>query len=104
VRKELKVNDIGTNLIFTIIDPTDSVVDLTTATSSTLCILDGDNTLTSHGMTIYNATAGQVSYQIVSGDLPSTGVYKFEVRLKFPVGTVYTSSRTFDVVEPNLCP
>jgi hypothetical protein len=100
----IKVNDIGTLLIFTINDPSDSVVNLATATSPSLCILDGNNVKTSHSMTIYNATAGQVSYMIVSGDLASTGVYKFEVRLGFPGGSVFTSSRTFDVVEPTLCP
>lgn len=99
----MKVGDVGTLLIFTVVDPSDAVVNLTGATTASLCIYDGQS-LTSHTMTIYNATAGQVSYAIVAGDLPSTGVYKFEVHVGFSAGGVFTSSRTFDVVQPTLCP
>jgi hypothetical protein len=99
----VKVDDIGALLIFTIVDPSDAVVNLTGATTALLCIYDGQ-TLTSHAMTFYNTTGGQVSYQIASGDLPTTGVYKFEVRIGYPAGNVFTSSRTFDVVQPTLCP
>jgi hypothetical protein len=100
---EIKVGDIGTQLIFTITDPSDTVINLVTATSPTLCIFNGQ-TKTSHVMSIISSSAGQVSYTIVSGDLPTTGVYKFEVHIGFIGGSVFTSSRTFDIVQPTLCP
>ena len=99
----MKVDDIGALLIFTIIDPSDTVVNLTGATTALLCIYTG-KVLTSHTMLFYNTTGGQVAYQVASGDLPTTGIYKFEVRIGYPTGNVFTSSRTFDVVQPTLCP
>jgi hypothetical protein len=99
----MKVDDVGTILIFTVTNPSDQVVDLTTATTATLCI-DTGHVKSSHVMNFYNTTGGQVSYIIVAGDLPTTGVYKFEVFVEFAGGSMFTSSRTFDVVEPTLCP
>ena len=99
----MKKNDVGALLIFTITSPSDAIVDVSMATSPTLCIYTG-HTLTSHVATIYNGTGGQIAYQVAPGDLPSTGVYKFEVHFGFAGGEKFTSSRTFDTVLPTLCP
>lgn len=98
----MKVGDVGALLIFTITDPSDTVVDLTGATTISLCIFNGQS-VSSNPMMFYNATGGQLSYLVVAGDLPTTGIYKFEVHVGFAGGSEFTSSRTFDVVQPTLC-
>lgn len=98
----MKKNDVGAVLIFTITSPSDTPVSLVTATAATLTILNAQNVKSTKTMSFYNTTAGKVSYTIEAGDLTSTGMYKFEVYLEFTGGNKFTSSRTFDVVEPTL--
>jgi hypothetical protein len=98
----MKKNDVGALLIFTLTSPSDSPISLVTATVATLTIQNAQSVKSLKNMTFYNTTAGKVSYTIEAGDLASTGVYKFEVYVEFSGGNKFTSSRTFDIVEPTL--
>lgn len=97
----MKKADVGALLIFQITNPSDTAIDLNTATTAILTIFNGA-TKSTKTMNFYSRSLGKVSYSIQSGDLASTGIYKFKVYIEFTGGNKFTSSRAFDVVEPTL--
>ena len=99
--EDLHVGDIGVQVKLTILDDndTDSVVDLSSATSLDISIRKPDGTLLSVVGSLYtDGTDGIIYYTIVLGDLDQPGVYKIQATISIGVSSYNSNILSFKVL------
>jgi len=95
--QEIHVGDIGTAFEVTLED-CDGVVNLTGATVLEYTFTDpsGASSVKTAAL-VTDGTDGKVVYNLVDGDLPTSGMWKLQVRVVLPTGTWYSNIEKFRV-------
>ena len=99
--EDLHVGNIGVQIKLTILDDdnTDSVVNLSSATSLDISIRKPDGTLLSVTGSLYtDGTDGVIYYIIADGDLDQSGVYKIQANISIGANFYNSNILTFKVL------
>lgn len=97
---EIHVGDIGTQVILTIYDQSESPVNLTGNTSLTMRFEKPDNTTFDRTASIYGlATGGKIVYTLIEGDIDISGTWKYQGIIEFPTGLWHTNKVEFTVYD-----
>lgn len=94
---QIHQNDIGTQLVVTVLDD-GSPVDIGLATDIEIILRKPDNTTLTKPAVIYtNGSDGKMAYTTVDGDLDIVGNYKIQGKVEINGGAYYTSLGSFKV-------
>jgi hypothetical protein len=94
------MNDVGSNIVFTIVDSSGNIVSLASASTVRLKVSINNTFNFDRVVNFLDRNMGQVFYTIQSGDLPSTGMARMELLVGFTNGNIFTTSRIYEIVEP----
>ncbi len=103
--QEIHVDDVGTVMEVTIIDPeTDREMDISDATETLIYILkppvDEDTDpvrLDKTASFVEDGSDGKIKYTTIAGDLDLSGTYKIQARVTTPDGVWYSQIQKFKV-------
>lgn len=101
---EIHENDVGTEIILTIVDfdNNSAPVDISTATLNEIVFRRANNTTTTAAASfVTDGTDGKIHYYTQIGDFTPAGTYKIQGVVTTPAGTWHSTVDTFKV-EPNL--
>lgn len=94
----MRQGDIGTELIFTVVDENGNPVNLESAASVNLIMsLRGNRVI--RPCEIIDAVNGRVKYIVQENDLEESGTLNMEIRVEFVDGDMFTSNRITEVIE-----
>lgn len=99
---DIRVGDIGTPIIVTLVDETGAAVDVSGATEMVILLQPPDKTLiekTAEHVT--DGTDGKIQYVTIDGDLSQPKKWLMQARVTLPTGTWSSSTTSFTVL-PNL--
>lgn len=90
--KEIRYEDVGVDIIVTVKDQDDTVVDLSSSTTKEIVFNKSDNTVaTKSASFVTDGTDGQIKYQTESGFINSIGIWEAQAHVIIG-STDYTSS------------
>jgi hypothetical protein len=93
----IHVKDVGTVIEVTVTE-NDAVLDISTATGTTILLLKPSGTvLTKTATFTTDGTDGKMEYQTQTGDIDEEGVWEVQGKLEMGGGTFYTRSVAFPV-------
>lgn len=94
---EIHVNDVGTQLVVTVLDD-GAVVDISTATEIYILLRKPDGVTYTKTASLYSdGTDGKMEYTTEADDLNAAGNYKIQGKVVLGGGTYFTSLGTFKV-------
>jgi len=89
---EIRVGDIGTVLILTILDQDEDVVDVSSGSPLEIIILDNSGNRHVRTAGLYtDGTDGKISYTLVDGDIVAVGSVEIQARVTIGAGTWYSN-------------
>lgn len=100
-RNEIHENDIGTEMILTIVDYDEDgvIVDISTATTMTIIITTSDKVKTTYPAAfVTDGTDGKIHMYTVSGDLSPVGPADIQGIVQTPAGLWHTSIVKFKII------
>lgn len=97
----MKAGDVGTGLVFTIVDQNGTPVDLSAVSAVKLIMAIGGEKF-ERFCNIVDAGSGKVRYTVNTGDLSQPGVLSMELKVLFGDGRVFTTSPVQETVEATL--
>jgi len=95
---EVHVNDIGTVFRIAIVDNTNTVIDISTATKLDFIFKKPDGTImTKAGALFTNGADGIIEYVTLSGDINQTSKWKIQAHVILPTGEWFSTIGEFYV-------
>jgi hypothetical protein len=99
---EIHLNDIGTTFRLTILDCTDSFIDVSSALTKEIIFQKPDRTsVTKAALFFTDGSDGIIQYVTVADDLDMTGKWRIQAKVTLPTGTWSSNIEAFKVY-PNL--
>jgi hypothetical protein len=95
---EIHLNDIGTAFRLTILDCTDSFIDVSSALTKEIIFQKPDGTSVTKTASFYtDGSDGVIQYVTVADDLDTTGKWKIQAKVALTTGTWSSNIETFRV-------
>lgn len=96
--QEIRLNDEGTAVRLTIYDETNTVVDISTATTKQITFRKPDGTsVTKTASFSSGGTDGRIQYVLVAGDIDQSGRWVVRAYVVLPSGKWYSTTGEFFV-------
>ena len=96
--QEIHIGDIGTAFRVAVVDSSDVVIDISTATTQEFSFRKPDGTtITKTTVFDTDGTDGIIKYLTIADDLDKSGTWYIQAKVILPTGTWHSSTGSFEV-------